>query len=143
MAVAMSALPTTPARRRRPIDVISTDGHLLTRGAFEVELADEGAGRFGIYFDPTDPKDEHYLTLNIYAVSPDHPNGCGRILLNNATIVTMTPVNTADAIIKRLITEVADRLESAGLDPYLDLAAENPDVSAVMVDFAGLAPTLY
>jgi hypothetical protein len=139
------AMPVTveESRMRRPLDLFSTDGHILTRGGFEIELADEGAGKFGAYFDPGDPADEHYLTLNIYAVAPDHPNGCGRVLLPNATIITMAPARSSDDIVRRLVTLVANRLEAAGLSPYRDLVADRPDIREVLVEFAGLSPTLY
>jgi len=140
--VGMSMTDHTPSipPSYRPTDTYSIDGHILIRGTFEVELADEGAGKHGAFFDPSDPNDEHYLTLNVYAVAPDHPNGCGRVLLSNASVVTMTPANLADTVVKRLVTNVADRLEDAGLSPYRDHVAERPDITNVLMDFADLSP---
>lgn len=122
-----------------PTDIYSVDGHILIRGTFEVELADEGAGRDGFY-DPGDPNDERYLTLNVYAVAPDHPNGCGRVLMSNATVVTLTPATSPPRLVKQLVSNAADRLEAAGLSPFHDHVAERTDITDVLMDLADLSP---
>jgi hypothetical protein len=106
-----------------PHDTFSTDGHILSRGLLEVELADEYAGKSG-YYDFTDPHDVRYLTLNLYAVAPDHENGCGRVLLDGCTTVTQVRADCPDAKVKQVLIHLLDRLEE---DYLVDVTAVEPE----------------
>jgi hypothetical protein len=105
-----------------PHDTFSTDGHILSRGLLEIELSDEYAGKNG-YYDFTDPNDVRYLTLNIYAVAPEHENGCGRVLLEGCTTVTQVRADTPDTTVRQLLAHLLDQLEEmheldvADIDP--------------------------
>lgn len=109
----------------RPTDSYSSDGHILQRGLLEVELADEYAGRFDRFYDPTNPSDVHVLTLNVYIVAPDHPNRMGRVLIPDCTAITETPADTAEPVVRALLKNLADRIEKYGVN-IVELDPESP-----------------
>ncbi len=124
----------------RPRDIYSTDGRILQRGTIEVELADEFAGKFDRFYDPTNPADEHYLTLNLYAVVPGHPNGCGRVLIPGCSAVTFVPADTPSYVLKQLLNLLADRLETYGVDPITFDADAPPDMGFIVEQLAFVNP---
>lgn len=117
----------------QPSDNFSSDGHILQRGLLEVELADEYAGRFDRFYDPTNPQDVHLLTLNVYIVAPDHENGMGRVLIPGCSAVTETPANAPDSVVRDLLKRITDRLETYGVN-IVELDPESPPELAWAVE---------
>lgn len=111
-------------------DRYSDDNLILQRHNLEVEFENMMAGKGG-YYDPSDPSDVNYLTLNVYVVDHDDKK-YGRKLFPEGSITTMIPADTPVHLRRQLLRLVADRIVDYGADPLVLDPQFMPDLTQVI-----------